>query len=82
MEKIIVKNTCIEIPNYVLGDCPKLEKSLSIWDDIKHKYVAVGYDYNDKTDTLYIPRGLDIEYVGSLLNRNIEYDMIYSDYLE
>lgn len=74
MEKIIVKNTCIEIPNYIFGDCPKLEKSLSIWDDRKHRYMAIGYDYSESTDTLYIPRGLDIEYVAKILNRVIEYD--------
>lgn len=65
-EKIIVKNTCIIINNYKLGDCPKLEGIFSIWDPTKHTRYLVCLYYDEKEKKLYLPRGLDIWYIEDL----------------
>lgn len=56
--KIYGYNTHYEIMNYSLGDCEKLEKSLSLWDNIMHKHEPKFY-YDEDRRILYVPRGYD-----------------------
>ena len=42
MEKIIVRNTCIIINDYELGDSPQLEESFRVYDPITHKFSFFG----------------------------------------
>lgn len=67
MDKIVVKNTSVEINDYNFGDCPKLERFFAIYEPVSHtyKYVAIHYDSENKK--LYLPRGIDIWYVEQLL---------------
>ena len=58
--KIIVKNSCIKIENYNLGDCPELERNFSVYDPVRHRREILGMYYSSSTYTLYIPRGVDI----------------------
>ena len=44
--KILVKHTRIEISNYELGDCPKLEYIFSVWDPVTHRSYPKGIEYN------------------------------------
>lgn len=66
-ETFFVNHTSMIIPNYQLGDCEKLEGLLSVWDGVTFSFKPIGYHYED--NTLYIPRALDVNYVGKLLNR-------------
>lgn len=67
--KINVFHTHIEINRYNLGDKPKLEDMLSVWDDSIYKKVPIGYTYNEELKRLYIPRGCDV----SILERMFGY---------
>lgn len=68
MSKIIVQYSRILINDYDLGDCPKLEKYLSIWDKARFCYVPIGYFYDEEKRQLRIPRGIDVMFVEKLLN--------------
>ena len=61
--KIRVKHTCIEINNYDLGDCPKIEYIFSVWDAVTHKRYTKGIEYDEKKKKLILPRGIDISWV-------------------
>ena len=80
MNKIIVKQTHIEVPNYTLGDCPEIEKMLSVWDDDYHKLVPVGFSYNEETNTLILPRGMDLSYIERKFNMPLEIDRNFNKY--
>lgn len=72
MNKIIVNHTCIVINNYELGDNEKLEKRLSIWDSVYHKYVPIAYMYNKDTKQLLIPRGINLNYIEKIFDAPAE----------
>ena len=80
MNKIIVKQTHIEVPNYRLGDCPEIEKMLSVWDDVYHKIEPVGFSYDEKTNTLILPRGMDLSYIERKFNMPLEIDRNFNKY--
>jgi len=73
--------THIEICPYELGSVPRLEKMLSKYDAVTHKYIPIGYYYDGYT--LYIPRGVSLVLLKQLFgcqitvtNRCDEYDRI------
>lgn len=66
--KIIVRNSCIIIKDYELGDCQELEKNFLVYDPIRHKMEPFGMYYDEKERRLYIPRGLDIWKIKKYLN--------------
>lgn len=72
MNKIIVNHTSIIINDYNLGDNEKLEKRLSIWDGVRHKYIPIAFMYNENTKQLFIPRGIDITYIEKIFNAPAE----------
>lgn len=63
---IEVKHSSIVIHNYKLGDCSKLEKLLSAWDNVSFNYIWQNFYYNEEDQTLIIPRGMDIKYIQYL----------------
>ena len=73
--KIKIFHTHSEIYDYNLGDCPKLEKDLSLWDGVTFKLHPFGYEYDEDTKTLYIPRGINPWVLRDMFN--IEPDMMY-----
>ena len=60
MIKIVVKNSCICIENYILGSCPQLERNFLVYNPVTHSSEVLGMYYSSKTSTLYIPKGLDL----------------------
>lgn len=60
MDKIVVRNTCIIINDYNMGDCDDLEKCFKIFDPITHKFNFIGLYYNSDTKQLFLPAGLDL----------------------
>ena len=67
-EKITVKNTCIVINDYNLGDCPNLEQLFSVYDPIKHKYESFGIFYDEENKKLYLPAGVDLWKIKQYFN--------------
>ena len=60
MNKITIRNSCIVINDYDLGDCDILEKSLCKYDPIYHRYEHFGMYYDKEERKLYIPNGYDL----------------------
>lgn len=69
-----IKHSSIQVPDYELGDCPDLERILSVWDDVYFVARPIGLDYDENTKILYVPRGFDIQFLEKLLNRRAETD--------
>lgn len=60
MYTVEIRNSCIVLHNYELGDNERLEKTLSIWDKQTHRYYPVARYYDAKNRDLYVPRGLEL----------------------
>lgn len=80
MSKILVKHCRIEINNYELGDCPKLEYFFTIFDPVTHSYYMKGLDYDQKRKVLILPRGLDISWLEYTLNGDATVDKNYDEF--
>lgn len=63
LPKIVIKHTRIEINNYDLGDCPKLEYMFSLYDMVTHTSNVKAIEYNPNTKKLIVPRGMDISFL-------------------
>lgn len=64
--KIILKHSHIQINNYDIGDCPKLEYIFSVWDPIRHISTPKGIEYNPDNKQLRLPRGIDISFIKNM----------------
>lgn len=60
MDKIEVRNTCIIINDYNMGDCENLEQIFRIWNIVTHKFDIFGMYYDKDTKRLFLPAGLDL----------------------
>lgn len=81
--KIVLKQTCIEINDYTLGDCTRLEYMFSLWDDIRFCSYFKGAEYREDKKQLVIPRGVDVSFIENMfstyasIDRNVDkYDII------
>lgn len=74
---IIVKNSCIQIKNYRFGSCPNIENSFSVFDQTRHQIYYLGLYYDQKSEILYLPRGIDIWFLEKVLDTKaiVEKDM-------
>ena len=63
MDKIILKHSRIEINDYEMGDCPRLEYLFSVWNPTYHQTFFKAIEYNEENKRLIIPRGIDINYL-------------------
>lgn len=81
MNKIVVRNSCIVINDYTLGDCPDLERNFKVYDPLTHTYDKFGMYYDEEFERLYIPRGLDIWKIKSYFDEKIVYKEKPNDYL-
>ena len=79
MSKILIRNTCIEIHDYNLGDCPRLERNFLVWSPTSFSSYPLGMDYNEEEKILYIPRGVDIWYLENLFEckASVDYNNYY-----
>lgn len=80
MCKILVKHCRIEINNYDLGDCPKLENIFTIFDPVTHSYYIKGIEYDKERRVLILPRGLDIPWLEYNLNGDAKLDTNYDEF--
>lgn len=68
MQKIVVRNTCIIINDYTMGDCKQLEDIFRIYDPITHQSSLMGIYYDDKNRRLFLPSGLDLWKIRGYFN--------------
>ena len=51
--RIILKNSHIEITDYELGECPRIESQFMLWDRITHSNFMFGMHYDEEDKILY-----------------------------
>lgn len=73
-EKIVVKQTCIEIHNYHLGDNKVIEDKLSVWNKVSHTRIPLGRYYDEDLEVLYLPRGMDVGGLEQLFQSEAYFD--------
>lgn len=78
MNKIVVYRTHVEINDYIMGDCPQIEKMFSIYDMTYHKRFPKGMIYDENRRVLMLPRGMDIGY----LERTLHSEPVISSYID
>ena len=66
MSEIRVFNSHIEVFPYKKGDAPNIEKMLSKYDTVSHKYVEIGFYIEDRI--LYLPRGVNLTLLKDTFN--------------
>ena len=66
MAEIRVFHSHIEIYPYTLGDKPQIEKTLSKYDNVTHRYIPIGYFIQN--DILYLPRGMNLSLLQKTFN--------------
>ena len=67
MSKIIVKNSCIMITDYELGQCTKIENCFRMYNMITHQHYYIAMYYDNENKILYLPRGIDIWFLEKQL---------------
>lgn len=65
MNKIVVNRTYTSIPNYNIGDDEFLENQLSIWDKVYFRHNNIGFQWNEETKELRIPRSYSVNSLSS-----------------
>jgi superfamily II DNA or RNA helicase len=73
MNKIEVKQTSIVVNDYHYGDCSRLESFFVIQDPIDFSLNFKCAKLDTDTNTLYLPRGLDIWYVEKQINSKAKF---------
>ena len=66
MSKIIVRNTCIIITDYNLGDCRAIENQFTVYERITHNSYPFGMHYDEEYRMLFIPK-IDVSWVEKML---------------
>lgn len=82
MEKIVLKHSRIEINNYEMGDCPRLEYLFSLWDPVRHVSYFKAIEYDERNKRLIIPRGFDIQYLKNLLMEEPYVDKAHDEFVD
>lgn len=75
---IHVKHSAIVVPNYDRGDNDKIEKVLSVWNKSYFRFDEIGFYHDEETRTLYLPRGLDLNYVENSFHRPLQMEKVPS----
>ena len=71
MYTVEIRSSCIVLHNYYPGDNTRLEKTLSIWDKPRHKYIPVARYYDAKNRDMYVCKGLDLWLIVPSFSRDI-----------
>ena len=77
MSRIEVRNSCIIVHDYEMGESPKIERVFSIYDIISHKRYPKGLYYDEETKDLYLPGGIDVWWVKKALDYDGRFDRVY-----
>lgn len=80
MKKIRVRHTSTIISDYHLGDCKRLEDMLSTWNKLYFTTTPY-YTYEEDTNTLRIPRGVDINFLERAFDTRAELDYNHDEFV-
>lgn len=69
MDKIEVRNTCIIVNDYNMGDSPQLEEIFRVYDPITHSFSTFGMYYDEENKRLFLPSGLDLWKIRGYFNQ-------------
>jgi len=74
--KLEIRRSSFWLYNYEPGNCPALERSLSVYNFLDRKYTHFGFDYDSDNKILKIPSGISIDYI---LNKCCQDNIIITD---
>lgn len=80
MKELIIKNSRIEISDYLFGDCKSIEREFSIYDNINHSIYYKGIEYDSRNHILKLPRGYNISKLENILNKSAYLDTNFDPY--
>lgn len=72
--KMILHNSAIVINNCSPSDFPTLLYKFKIYDPVTHKSNSIGIYYDDVNRKLYLPRGIDVDYVRRKIESTMDED--------
>lgn len=81
MDKIILKHSRIEINNYEMGDCPRLEYLFSVWNPTYHQSFFKAIEYDEANKKLIVPRGMDISFLTNAFACEATVDRKHDEYV-
>ena len=73
--KIVIHNGAIVVNDYDLGDCRTLENQFMIYDKMYHKLFPLAIYYDAQHKRLFLPRGVDVEFVKRKVQSTMETDL-------
>ena len=78
--RIVVRNSCIKIQDYSLGECPDLERNFMVWNPLTHRLDILGMYHDENENCLYIPRGIDIWKIKKYLKEKYHTTEVPNEY--
>lgn len=82
--KVVLHNSAIVVNNCKMTDFPTLIRQFGVYDRIRHKVDYIGIYYDTENSRLYLPRGIDAEYVkrkvASTFEDPCEFSSTYARY--
>lgn len=70
--KMVLHNSAIVINDCTLNDFPTLIYRFRIYDPVYHKSYLVGIHYDEENRKLYLPRGIDVDFVRHKVESTME----------
>jgi hypothetical protein len=70
--KMVLHNSAIVINNCNWEDYPTLTNKFSNWDPLRFKKDYIGIYYDKQSRRLFLPRGIDVDYVKRKISSNME----------
>ena len=70
--KMILHNSAIVINNCNWEDYPTLTNKFANWDPLRFKKDYIGIHYDKQSRRLFLPRGIDVDYVKRKITSNME----------
>ena len=70
--KMVLHNSAIVINDCNWEDYPTLTNKFSNWDPLRFKKDYIGIHYDKQSRRLFLPRGIDVDYVKRKITSNME----------
>ena len=70
--KMVLHNSAIVINDCDIKDFPTLLRRFQIYDPIYHRVDLIGIHYDDVNRKLYLPRGVDVDFIRRKVESNME----------
>lgn len=70
--KMVLHNSAIVINDCSPADFPTLSRRFQIYDPVRHRLDPLGVYYDKENRKLYLPRGIDVDFVRRKVSSNME----------